>query len=95
MSYGNIKDIETVKEFIEEEYYKMESIKLFYETLGNSGIECIKEYIQGYTAEVLYKNYTDDDYIKEFLEERARICLEYQEYNKLKTYAELLYKYFY
>lgn len=50
-----------------ENEHKIYSYKSFKELVGENGMQEVKEYVKGFTDEELYKDYSEEDYIYEYM----------------------------
>ena len=85
MSYKDLLEI------IECRWDEMQTKENFIEFITEKGFDVIKNHIKGQKAEILCKNYTDDDYIIEFLVECCINSLDNRDFSKAHNYTEILY----
>ena len=92
---------ERVIEIIDEEWYKMLNLESSFRTIRECSscdyeevLEAIKDYVQFCTDETTYKQYTDEDYIKEFLKDSILCSLHDDRLINLMNYTEVMYNLF-
>ena len=86
MSYKDLLEI------IECRWDEMQTKESFMEYITDKGLEVLKSHIKECTAEVIYKYYSDDDYIIEFLIECGMNSLDKRNFSEARKYTEILYK---
>jgi hypothetical protein len=87
-------NINDVKEYVEEWNCDICDIETFKVSIEEKGMNAIKDYIQISIAEVFYKHYTDEDYIKEFLTDVMLVYIDKDEMYQASMYINALLKLF-
>ena len=85
---------EKVERVIMDEYHKIQNTDNFIDAIGIDGMSYIKEYVTGFTDKVLLDDYTDNDYIKEYLTDMVRCELLNGGLKEAKVYMDILYSLF-
>lgn len=87
-----MKDYQKVIEIIEDDFCYMTSKEEFLKLVGgNPAIEAIKDYVESFTDEELYKNYDEDEYIIAFLKDLVLCAMNDERFKDAKIYVGVLY----